>query len=233
MNYLLAALAFFVSVPCFAQRTVNVDKTDGLPHDAFAAVNGEAFVNTKFVRLTEGSPYFKEAWLSGVGIDANNNRYKAAPLRLDLYDNQVHFLDAYGTEMISTTALKQVTLSDSLAGKTYRFFHFSLFPSRPPRQGWYLQLASGNVALYQYFVKSASEWQPYNAATKEQRIMTIEEYYLVKPGSVEQVKKPKDLLPLLSDKQKELDAWLRTANTKGQSNAEQLSALVNYYNSLQ
>lgn len=231
MNFLLCGLACLVSMTCFAQRTIDVDKSNGLPDNTFFTVGGEPFVNTKFVRLTEGTPYFKDAWLPGAGFAANGDRYKAQ-LKLDLYDQQLHYLTPTGAEMIATTPLKQIALTDSPAGKTYHFVHSSLLPPQAHKQGWYLQLASGKVSLYQYFVKTVSEWQRYGTATKEQRIATAEEFYLVKPDAVEQIKKTKDLPALLPDKQKELEAWLRT-NTKGKSTAEQLTDAVNYYNSLQ
>src|SRR3982751_1121741 len=102
MKSLLAILACLISVSCFAQRTVDVDKTDGVPANTFIAVGGEVFTNTKFVRLVEGSPYFKDDWIAGVGITANGERYKAAQLKLDLYDQQVHYLDVAGNEMVAT-----------------------------------------------------------------------------------------------------------------------------------
>jgi hypothetical protein len=233
MKSFFVVLAGLASFCCSAQRTVDVDKTDGLPSNTFFSAGGEPFVNVKFVRLTEGTLYFKNDWISGTGIAANGDRYKSAHLKLDLYDNKIHYLDASGTELIATSLLKEIILTDSLAGKTYHFVHASLVPLLPHSQGWYLQLASGKASLYQYFVKHASEWQPYGAATKEQRITTTEEFYLVKSGTVQQVKKPKDLPALLPDKQKELEAWLQKTNNKGKSIAEQLTALIDYYNTIQ
>lgn len=211
-------------------RTVDVSKND-LPANAYFSVGGEPFVNFKFVRLTEGSPYFKDEWLPATGLTANNARYKARRVKLDLLDGGILYLDSSGREMIATSPLKQLTLTDSASNKSYHFVHASLFPALPKR-GWYWQLASGKAALYCYPQKNLTETQPYGSATKEQRITTNDEFYLA-AAAVWQIKKPADVLPLLPDKRPELEAWLKTKSSKGQSTAVQLTALVDYYNSLQ
>lgn len=230
MRNCLLSLLCLINTFCFAQKTIDVDKTQGLPQNAFFSVGGEPFVNVKFVRLVSGSPYFKDEWMKGSGVSGTGTVYKAGSLRLDLFDNKIHFLDVYGIEMISTSPLKQLVLTDTLTNQSWQFIHSSLFPQPAiVKPGWYLQLAHGTTGLYQYFSKTLSESTPYGSATTEQTIITKDEFYLYHKNSVHQVKKLKDLFPILHDKQAELENFSKN-NSKGKSLAEQLVSLVQLYN---
>src|SRR5918993_986229 len=99
MKHFFTAAACFLGIISIAQKTIDVDKTTGVPQNSFYSVGGEPFVNVKFVRLTSGTPYFNDAWMKGTGVSATGIVYKAGVLKLDLFDNQVHFLDAGGNEM--------------------------------------------------------------------------------------------------------------------------------------
>ena len=233
MKYFFTATVCALSVICVAQKTVDVDKTEGFPQNSFYSVGGEPFVNVKFVRLTSGTPYFKDEWLKGTGVSGTGVVYKAGILKLDLFDNEVHFLDAAGNEMITTSPLKEIILTDTITGSTYHFIHSSLFPSsQKSRQGWYLQLATGHASLYQFFLKIVSENRPYGSATTEQTITTKDEFYIYHNAAFQQVKKPKDLLDVLNDNKLELENFLKKSS-KHNSLAEQLISLTEFYNSLQ
>jgi hypothetical protein len=230
MRYYLVSLFCLINVFSFSQTKIDVDKTQGLPQNSFFSVGGEPFVNVKFVRLISGSPYFKDEWMRGSGVSGTGIVYKAGILKLDLFDHQIHFLDAFGKEMISTSPLKQLVLTDTLTNQSWQFIHSSLFiQSAVMKPGWYLQLASGTAGLYQYFFKSLSESTPYGSATTEQTIITKEEFYIYHNSSLQQVKKVKDVFPILHDKQTELEKFSKN-NSKGKLLEEQLTSLVQLYN---
>jgi hypothetical protein len=194
---------------CFSQKTIDVGQDNGVPQNAFYTVGGEPFLNVKFVRLISGTPYFREDWMSGTGVSASGVVYKAGTLKLDLFDNEVHFLDAAGNEMITTSPLKEVILKDSLTGRQFHFIHSSLFPTTGIRQGWYLQLVAGKASLYQYFFKILSERTPYGSATTEQSIITKEEFYVYHNELMHPVKKLKDFLTIFPDKKNELGEFIK------------------------
>ena len=232
MKHIFTAAACFLSIISVAQKTIDVDKITGVPQNTFYSVGGEPFVNVKFVRLISGTPYFSDEWMKGTGVSGTGVTYKAGVLKLDLFDNKVHFLDAGGNEMISTSPLKELLLTDTLSGKSYHFVHSSLFASPTIKQGWYLLLAAGTIGLYQYFSKMISETKPYGSATTEQHIITKDEYYVYHNATLQQIKKPKDLPAILTDHKKELEEFLNK-NSKNGSLAEQLIASVNFYNNLE
>ncbi|WP_121353272.1 hypothetical protein [Flavisolibacter nicotianae] len=230
---LTSALAIF-SFSCFAQKVVDVDKSDGVPINSFYTVNGTPVSNVRYVRVTDGTPYFRDSWMKGVAISAKDARYQNPRVKLDLMDNEVHFLVDRESELICTIPLKDITLTDTINGTSYHFVWSPAVPGLSSvKKGWYLQLAEGKASLYQVFNKTIQEFKPFNSPVAEQKIVTTEDYLLAYNGSLLHPKKWKEIPALLADKKEALDAFLKTDRMKEGSNAERMAAIVSYYNSLQ
>lgn len=230
--YFLAALPALSGL-LHAQSVVDVDKSAGVPPTAFFTVNGTPFINVKYVRVVDGSPYFGDRWMNALAIAGNGRRYRTSKAKLDLLDNSVHFLNHKDDEFVSSEPLQQITFTDTVANASYQFIHSSAVPALAgSKAGWYRQLVAGKVSLFQHIIKNIQESKPYNSAVAEQRIHTFEEYLVVYNGQVQKARKPKDLPPLLADGRAELEEFLKSGRANG-STAEQLTALVNHYNSLQ
>lgn len=233
MKTMLVSCLLLLSTACFSQKTIDVDKVDGVPANSFYAVGGEPFVNVRFVRLVSGTPYFREEWMKGLALSDKNVGYQNRQVKLDLFDNELHYLDKDNAEMICTLPLKDITLTDTVTGNAYHFVHSSTLPGFPPAKRWYLQLAKGKASLYEAFVKTVQESRPYNASTTEQTIVTTEDFFLVVDGTLLRPKKPKELPAMLADKRPELEAFLKGEASKSGSTAERMTAVARYYNSLQ
>ncbi|MDB5208059.1 MAG: hypothetical protein JWR72_3134 [Flavisolibacter sp.] len=233
MKLYLCIACCLLSLISSSQKVVDVDKTSGTAGNLFYAVGGEPYVNVKFVRLVSGSPYFKDQWMKGAATSAAGILFKSGIVKLDIMDNEVHFLDVAEKEMIVGLPLKDITLTDTLTGKSYHFVNTTYGFNYPSvKKGWYLQAASGAAGLYQYFIKQLRENRPFNSATTEQTIVTLEEFYILYKSNLVRVKKPKDVPLILSDKKAELEVYLKKLDAQKASNSEQLVALVTYYNSL-
>ena len=135
MKLLLTCVLAAVSPAVFSQQVINVDKSDGIPVNSFYTVNGSPVVSARFVRLTEGTPYFKDAWMKGLAISDKNLRYQNAQVKLDLFENELHYLGSNGTEMICTIPLKDLTLTDTVSGASYHFVHSTAVPALSPLRG--------------------------------------------------------------------------------------------------
>jgi hypothetical protein len=234
MKLLLAGVLLFPVLASFAQKVVDVDKADGVPINSFYTVNGSPVTNVRFVRLTDGTPYFKDTWMNSVATSDKNIRYQSRRVKLDLFDNEVHFLTDNEAELICTVPLKDITLTDTVTGASYRFVHSVAMPIlAQAKKGWFLQLVQGKASLFQSFAKTLQEYKPYNSPVAEQKIITSEEFILAVNGSLYRPKKPKEIPELLPDKKTELEAFLKTDRLKSGSNAEKMAAMVSYYNSLQ
>src|SRR5215208_3030005 len=92
----------------FGQKTIDVTKNDVnvTSPNILTIVGGTPFVNAKFAKVVSGSPYFYEDWLKGSVIMNGGKEYAGLSLKLDLVDNELHYLDAAGNEMIATSELQ-------------------------------------------------------------------------------------------------------------------------------
>jgi hypothetical protein len=232
IRIVFAATCLLLAKENFAQKTVDVTKGDTRPGtNAFIVVSGSPFINEKYVSLVEGSPYFREEWMKGVLIGQNGQEYKDLSLKLDLFDDKIHYKDAKGVELVATTPIKEVVLTDAM-GNSYKFIHGSSLPPDDLKQTWLLLLSQGSVPLYKYFDKRISEYRPYNSATTEQRIKTTEKYCVVDKGTVKEIKKLKDVPSVLSDKKTELEDFLKNKDDKNARMDDRFRALIAYYNQL-
>jgi hypothetical protein len=234
MRYFIAALFLLFMHGSFAQQVVDVSKQDvQLGPGMFYAVGGEPFVNVKFVNLVEGTPYFKEDWLRSVVIDKANHEYKDVSIKIDLLDNNVHYLDEKQKEIVVSTPLKEIVLTDA-AGDNFRFIHSSSFekPVNAPKEGWYLWLCSGQASLYKTFVKNLNETKPYGSAIFEQHIQTTEKYFVLLNNTFLEIKKLKDLPSVLANKKAELESFLKTKDDPTALPDDRFLKLIEYYNSL-
>ncbi len=229
--FCLAVISFSSFYGLAQTRTVDVDKEDTGTGGAYFTVSGEPFVNTKFVRLVEGSPYFKEQWLQGLLLLEKNRQYQGL-LKLDLFGNEIHYQDANGKDFVLTLPVQKISLTEG--GTIYHFIHASLLPDKPSASttAWFLQLYADSVALYKYFQKSMSENRPYNSATYEQKIWTKEAYRIYYRGVPVEIKKLKEAPALFGDKKSALEAFLKNQDDKKASMDDRLIAFARYLNSL-
>src|SRR5215213_10856670 len=125
MKLLLVLFSIALVQMASAQKVIDVSKNTGtIGTDVFFSVGGEPFVNAKFVRLVEGTPYFKDEWLSATITMPGGKEYKNISVKIDLFDNELHYMDDKDVELVCTTPVKQIAIADAL-GNTYRFIHSS------------------------------------------------------------------------------------------------------------
>ncbi|HZH37437.1 MAG TPA: hypothetical protein VEX65_09185 [Flavisolibacter sp.] len=233
MKIILTACLAAISPFAFAQQVIDVDKMDRIPVNTFYSVGGEPVVTARFVRVVEGTPFFQDRWLKGLVISDKNTRYQNNRVKFNILDNEIHFLNEKGEEFSTAMVFKELKLTDTVFGTTYRFLHSSALPAfSSAKVGLYLQLVEGDVSLYQEVTKTIRENKPYGSAVTEQKIVNTEEYYLVQKGTAVSVKKPKDIPDILAGKKNELEAFLKNDSMRKASHAEMMKALVSYYNNL-
>ena len=234
MRYFIAA-AFLLLMYCsFAQQVIDVSKRDvQVGPGTFYTVGSEPFINAKFVNLVEGTPYFKDEWLNGVVVDKAGHEYKDVSIKIDLLENKVHYLDDKKIELIVTTPIKEIVLTNA-AGDNFKFVHSSSFEQsiRGQKEGWYLWLSTGTASLYKVFEKNLTEIKPYGSATSEQRIQTSEKYLILYNNVFLEVKKPKDIPSVLTNKKAELEAFFKTNDDSKATMDDRFIKLIDYFNSL-
>ncbi len=223
-------LNFFTA---FSQKIINVDK-DNLPTNSSLAfsIGGMQFTNVKYVRVIEGSPFFKEEWIKGTVTMSEGKTYSNIPMRLDLMDNNLHFMSKDNKEMIADVPIRNIILKDSVTKSDYIFVHsLYLLEGKNIEPCWYLQLDTGKATLYKRFLKTIVESKQYGHANYEQRILTSGEYYVMIKDVFVPIKKIKQLPSILNNKTEELKKFISANNLSGKSD-KNYSALISFYNSL-
>lgn len=233
MKTLFSLFILLSSYAGFTQKIINTEQNITTHAAAsFYSAGGDLFQNFKYKKIADGTPYFKEEWMGGKVIMSGGFAYDSIYLRLDLLNNTLHYLDQAGREMIATTPVKAVVLSDSSTGMKFRFIHSSyLTVSGRIEPGWYQLLTEGRAILLKRFIKNINENRPYGSGAIEQTIVTSNTYFLLEETVLTSVKKFKDLPALVKDKNDVLKTYIVTKGLSGRSDAD-YAGLISYYNSL-
>lgn len=223
-------LLFFLNMR--AQTVVDVNNVENIKGVMYQVAGGRPYVNVKFVELVDGTPFFKENYMKGSVVLTDNKGTAKGLLKLNMLDNELLYLDGKGKEMISTTPIQEITFTDTVSNVSYHLIYSSAFPAvAKAKPGWYLQLTSGKASLFEFFNKQMLEHKPYGSATVQQKIETSEEFYILMNNMLMVVKKVKDIPEILANKKSELETYSKSLNSK--SSAEKMTALIEYYNTLQ
>jgi hypothetical protein len=237
MRYLLIAPALFLI--CLSGRTQQVVDVGSNDFDATnhrGVVNnvmGQLYQPTKYVKVTAGSPFFKDQYMKARLIDANGDSYASNAVRLNLLENQINFLDAEGTERVTTTPMKAVLFTDSVSGNPFMFVLGEDLPKaeRSLAKTWFQVLVNDSVSLCRQIKKSLHESIAYGTSTTEEDIVTADIFFVQIRGVFTRVKTWADFIQLFSDKKDPIDQYVHTHHLKGKS-VEDYTQLVQFYNSI-
>lgn len=219
----------------YAQKVVDVNaaSTNGIGQNSFYSAGGVPFVNAKFVNLLEGTPYLSDTWMTGRVVSNTGKEFSGQMIKLDLLNNELHFINNNGSELISNISAKEIWLHDSISGTNYHLIHTSSFtPEIKGQNHWYQLLDSGKVRLYKAYQKVLTESLPYGGSTYEQRIRTIAYYFIEINNTLHYVKKIKELPEQLADKKKELDAFIKKQGYHNNVTQDNWIQVMKYYNGL-
>ena len=229
---LILLLTIFVSsTAVMGQRVIDVDKLEGSALNFFRTVGGEPMLNTKFVRLIEGTPYFSDEWLRG-NVFIEESEYRNLYLKVNIMESSLEFRDAKGETMVCTMPIKRVVLIDSAKRAQYMFVNSSFVgESQEFKKSWLLELASGKASLFKLQRKQINEFRPYGSATTEQRIVDTYWYYIFANNAFTRVKKLTDIPEVLVSEKPRLLEYIK-ANHLSAKDEKDMTKLVEYYNTL-
>ena len=114
MKYILITAVTFLCYVVNAQPVVDVSKDNANPNRAaMDVVSGQLLNPNKFVRVTSGTPYFKETYMKARLIDGQGNSFASNSVRLNLLDNEVDFISPRGQEMVAAAVRYQFPICTS------------------------------------------------------------------------------------------------------------------------
>jgi len=235
MSRLLICCCFsLIYLNAISQTTVDVNKIDGAGGilKYVFTVAGTPFVNAKFSKVVDGSPFFNEQMMRGAIILSEGKEYRNILVRLNLLESQVNYIDEKQIEMIATTPISEVVLWDTIHNNHHRFV-FSNYIETTDRleEGFYELLQVGKAQLFKQYKKNLLESKPYGSATIEQSIKTEFRYFVLFSGKSVKIKKIKDLTDLLNDKKNEIQKFVEDKKLT-KDNEANFEAIIAYYNSL-
>lgn len=184
----------------------------------------------KWETVIEGSPFFNADWRPAAILLANGTLVNNVPVKMNLLENEVHYLDTAGREMVTTQAVKSVIFRDEGNDTSAVFVNkLALANAVPAPEGWMQLLATGKASLLKRFLKQDIETKAYSSATPERRINTTIQYLLLYNGRVEKVQSLDDIADLLESAA--FSTWTARQRVAKKSE-QQLKAAVDYFNSL-
>jgi hypothetical protein len=177
----------------------------------------------------EGSPHDKDAFIPGTVVAKSDIRYEQIPLRYNIYANEMEFKTEDGTVyyLAAPEIIEQIVIGED----TYIYCPYT-FGNRLLR-GYFRIATSGkaNLLVKQNInLKDPEPAAPYKEAIPAKFVKLADEYF-VRIGEAEAMKvsSRKELLSVLTDKSREIDAYLKKNKTRF-NRLEDLIQLIDYYN---
>lgn len=217
-----------------SQKVIDVDKeaNGATVFNYMYTVAGTPFVNAKFARVVEGSPFFIEQMMKGAVILSEGKEYRNILVRINLLDFEVNYIGDKQIELVASTPIREVVLWDTLSNRDYRFVSSNFIEAaEKPEKGFYELLQAGRAELYKQHKKQLLESKPYGSATVEQKIQTDIMFFVLKEKQWKRIKKLKDLTALLNDKSADIAKFISDQKISGDNQAN-FESVIAHYNKL-
>jgi len=234
MKPVFAALLCGYTISLQAQKTVDIAEgsASALSPSFFSVVGGEPVVFAKFAKIVDGTPYFSDEWMKGNVVLNGEKQFTGVFLKLDLYNNEVHYRDPKGIELVAVTPIQKIILFDSSSQLVFTFINgIYINANRRINGGWYQLLSEGKASVFKQIKKQMNENKPYGSATIERSVYTSFQYYALYDGNFILVNKFKDLPDVLGDKKEEVSKYIKTNELSGKTD-DDYRVVFNYYNGL-
>ena len=180
----------------------------------------------------QGSPYLTDDWQKGAVKFSNGQIHKDVDLKYDQAAEQLIFKGEKGAPLTFIHPVKEFTLLKNNGTGVIVFRNGYKPVDGAASNTFYQVLTDGETALLKRSFKKIQENKPYNSATTVKTFVDVNDYYLVKNGSLIKVKRDaKDILPNLTDYTTELQTFIKKNRLNLKSEAD-LILLITYYNSL-
>lgn len=182
----------------------------------------------KYENVT-GSPYLIDDWSTALVKLQSGQTYKDVKVKYDQVSDELRFL-SNGKELIFINPVAEFKIITSKNDPVKDLYFKRGFAPDP--KAFYQVLAQGKTTLIKKNRKVIVDKTPYNSATAVKVFEPQVRYYIYKDNNSLSVKaNKKSILSALSDKKDTLEAFISKEKLDLNSN-DDLSKLLNYYNSL-
>jgi hypothetical protein len=181
-----------------------------------------------------GSPFWADDWNSALFFLSGNRKAKVQKAKLDLYANEVRFIDKSGTELSleNTTVLKIIFFKGTDTTKVLSIFESLPDSLNPAKTSYYQILNNGKYQLLELekvFVKE-SEYNP-TTGKNDHSFFTKTSYAISDNENIIPIKlRPSDIFPAIHPQALAYE-WLKQNNNK-LKNVTEVISFLNYYNGI-
>lgn len=218
-----------IAMLCVAAKVTNAQKAVGNPlflhmHDKMVQVD-------KYNDIVSGTAFVDSNWQLGAVLLENGTLVENVRIRINVLDDEIHYIDESGKEMVSTQNIKSVIFKRTGNDTTAVFVSKYAFSGKDAGMpgGWMQLLAKGKVSLLKKYHKSIIESKGYSSATVEKNIVTEVRYFIWYNGELVRVKNVSEVAAAINNAA--VDKQLSNMKKSGKSETE-LKALVDYFNTL-
>ena len=197
------------------------------------ATGGGIIFNKDYVDIN-GSPFFKAEWLNGTVTLADARVIKDINVKYDEVVDKPYVRGPQDQTVLLNDKVTEFSMIDNTGSKTVVRKYKNGFTNIPgfTVDSYFEVLADGKVSFLKKKVKVITEDKQYNSAVITKGFFETTKYYIVSNINSTLVKKDKNsVLAALSDKQTELDAFVK-ANSLNLKDEDDIVKLVDYYNTL-
>jgi hypothetical protein len=195
--------------------------------------NGRIFKN-KYGDV-EGSPYFIDSFCYANITTSQGTVYQHTQIKIDLHSNEILLVTKDGKDMIAQEGLiKNILLIDSSKKAPETYFFRAGYPviEQNTELTFYEVLSDGSIQLLKQNKKDITENKNDMSGEIRKEFVLHEYYFVYINGEIKKMKREKDfILELMQDKKDKINEYLK-ANKLNFKNAESITRLFEYYNSL-
>lgn len=181
----------------------------------------------------EGTPFFNEKYTKATVLMKNNQFIENLPVKLNLLENKLFYLDEKGVEMESVMPVNKIIFTEVGSPLNGIIFSNGFIPGGQIAGNTFLQvLDTGKVWLLQHYLLSVSDYKPYGTNMTIKKVNTKTSYYVGTPsGALFGLGKEDAVLQALSNRKEQVSKFIQINKLKFK-NADDYRTVVRYYNSL-
>ncbi len=181
----------------------------------------------------EGSPFFNDKYTKATVLMKNNQFIENLPVKLNLLENKLFYLDEKGVEMESVMPVNKIIFTEVGSPLNGIIFSNGFMPGGQITSNTFLQvLDTGKVWLLQHHLLSISDYKPYGTNMTIKKVNTKVSYFVGTPsGALFGLGKEDVVVQALSNRKEQVSKFIQSNKLKFK-NADDYRTLVRYYNAL-
>lgn len=175
-------IALIVGLSIFSVNAQNPgDGNDSLPvttgnfEEEFVSSGGYSRIVPVEFKNIDGSPFISNDWVNARIKLENNKVYDNVTVRVNVYDNKIHFKDAEGIERMMLSKVKEIVIKDEASPHNNAVFISGFTPNRDV---FFKVIAEGHkVRLLEKYTARKTDIKVFNGEPKIQFDVDKEVYF--------------------------------------------------------